>query len=220
MCFIFKISNSISMDMNYSLNKIGFWSALLSALLGLTHMLPQVLSEIKLIPNSKNLEILLLPTLFMAITFLTTMLCLHYAISREFKIWTAMGVVFSIVYFGSIALIYFDQLAQTYFLKLSKTFFEKIFLVDQNTLVLKVNILGYCFTSLSTFFVAFAFKKHKWLYRSLVWNGILLPFLILSFFYSIFYLALIFWIVSFPMCMIHSAVFFRYSISNTTKAKL
>ncbi len=206
------------MNTNYTLQKVGFWSTLLAALLGFTHLLPQVLSEMKFIPPPKNLLELFLPTLLLATTFLVAMLSLHYAALKEYKIWTALGVVFSVLYCGNVFEIYFNQLSAYHFETLEKGSIENNFVYDNYTFLLRVDLLGYCFISIATFFAAFAFKNNKWLYRALLWNGIILPFLILAFFYPIFYMAAIFWIVTFPMAMIYSAMFFRYSItipSNT-----
>ena len=74
-----------------------------------------------------------------------------------------------------------------------------------------IDCLGYFFMSLSTFFAAFAFRHlhHKWLYRALLYNGLLMPILVLAFFHPLLYYAGALWMITFPVAMIQAAKLFR-----------
>ena len=72
-----------------------------------------------------------------------------------------------------------------------------------------VDCLGYFFMSFSTFFAAFAFRKNKWLFRGLLWNGALMPVLVLAYFYPTFYYIGAVWMIIFPLAMINAAKFFK-----------
>ena len=69
--------------------------------------------------------------------------------------------------------------------------------------LMAVDCLGYFFMSLSTFFTAFAFSNVKWLFRGLLYNGLLLPVLVLAFFYPVFYYVGALWMITFPVAMMN-----------------
>lgn len=74
-----------------------------------------------------------------------------------------------------------------------------------------VDCRGYFFMSLSTFSAAFAFndEANKWLYRGLLYNGLLMPVLVLAFFFPVFYYVGALWMITFPLAMINAARLFR-----------
>ena len=84
-----------------------------------------------------------------------------------------------------------------------------------------VDCLGYFFMSFSTLFTAFAFQKEsKWLYRGLLYNGSLLPVLILAFFYPVFYYAGAIWMITFPLAMINAAKIFKNRTQSSLTMKI
>ena len=195
---------------NSSLSKIGFWSATLSVIFGFGYSVPQILSEIKIIPHPQDLFWLFLPSLFLAPAFLIAMICLHYSADKSLKIWTAIGVAFAVLYCADVSIVYFTQLTVVVPAQLKGQINEKqVLLFDRRTFLMAVDCLGYFFMSLSTFFAAFAFRKNKWLYHGLLWNGALMPVLVLAFFYPVFYYAGAVWMITFPLAMINAAKFFK-----------
>jgi len=202
-----------------SLNKIGFWSATFSVVLGIGYSVPQILSSLQIIPHPEDLFWLFLPSLFLAPAFLIAMICLHYAVDPEVKIWTAIGVAFALLYCADVTIVYFTQLTVVVPAQLKGEINENhLLLFDRRTFLMAVDCLGYFFMSLSTFFAAFAFKKNTWLYRGLFWNGALMPVLVLAFFYPAFYYAGAVWMITFPLAMINAAKLFN--IKPITKGKL
>ena len=54
---------------NSTVSKIGYWSATLSAIFGLAYSIPQILSEMKIIPHPQDLFWLFLPCCFLPLCF-------------------------------------------------------------------------------------------------------------------------------------------------------
>ena len=192
------------------INKIGYWSATLSVIFGFGYSVPQILSTMKIIPHPQDLFWLFLPSLFLAPAFLIAMICLHYSAGKNFQVGTAIGAAFAILYCADVSIVYFTQLTVVVPAQLEGQINEKqVLLFDRRTFLMAVDCLGYFFMSLSTFFAAFAFKKTKWLYRGLLWNGALMPVLVLAFFYPTFYYVGALWMITFPLAMINAAKFFK-----------
>lgn len=193
-----------------SLSRIGFWCATLSVIFGFGYSVPQILSELKVIPHPRDLFWLFLPSLFLAPVFLIAMICLHYSADLNLKVWTAIGVAFAVLYCADVSMVYFTQLTVVVPAQLKGQVNEKeVLLFDRKTFLMAVDCLGYFFMSLSTFFAAFAFRKTRWLYYGLLWNGALMPVLVLAFFYPVFYYAGAVWMITFPLAMINAAKFFK-----------
>ena len=193
-----------------SINKIGFWSAVLSVFFGLCYSVPQILSALKIIPHPQDLFWLFLPSLFLAPAFLIAMICLNFSVVSGLKIWTAIGRDFAVIYCTLVTLVYFSQLTVVLPQEYKGALDEKyLLLFEPKTFLTAVDCLGYFFMSLSTFFAAFAFRKNKWLYYGLLWNGALMPVLVLAFFYPVFYYAGAVWMITFPLAMINAAKFFK-----------
>ena len=204
-----------------SINKVGFATAVLSVIFAVGYFIPQILSAAQIIPHPQDLFWLFLPSLFLAPSFLIAMICLHYAASASLKIWTNIAVAFAVIYCADVSIVYFTQLTVVLPSQLKGQVDEKnVLLFDKRTFLMAVDCLGYFFMSLSTLFAAFAFRKNTWLYRGLVWNGALMPVLVLAFFYPTFYYIGALWMVTFPLAMINAAKFFRNDSRSKFKLSL
>ena len=192
---------------------IGLWSASLSLLFAIAYSIPQILSELKLIPHPQDLVWLFVPSLFLGPAFMVTMISLHYYVEEELKIWISIAVAFSILYTLCATIVYFSQLTVIIPQLLRNEIDEThILAFHTRSFLMAIDCLGYFFMSLSTLFAAFAFagdKNHKWLYRGLLYNGLLLPVLILAFFYPVFYYVGALWMITFPIAMFHCAGLFQ-----------
>jgi hypothetical protein len=207
--------------MHNSTNKIGFGAAVLSAFFGLAYSVPQLLSTAKVLPHPQDLFWLFLPSLFLAPVFLIAMICLHYAAAASLRIWTAIGMSFAVLYCADVTMVYFTQLTVVIPAELRGDLHEKqVLLFEKQTFLTAVDCLGYFFMSISTFFAAFAFKNSKWLYRGLLWNGALMPILVIAFFYPVFYYIGAVWMITFPMAMINAATFFKRDSRSKLKISL
>jgi hypothetical protein len=206
-----------------NLKSIGSWAAVFSAGLGIAYSVPQILSAVNLIPHPQDLYWLFTPSLLLAPAFLVTMICLHYAADSAFKLLTAIGVAFAVLYAADVTIVYFTQLTMVLPAQLENEVNEKqVLLFDRRTFLMAIDCLGYFFMSLSTLFAAFAFRgeKNKWLYRGLLYNGLLLPVLILAFFYPAFYYAGAVWMITFPLAMVNAARLFTNDSQLGLKLKM
>ena len=200
-----------------SINKMGFITAILSVIFGIGYSIAQILATAQVIPHPLDLFWLFLPSLFLAPSFLIAIICLHYAASASLKIWTNIGVAFVVLYCADVSMVYFVQLTVVVPAQLKGSIDEKnVLLFIPKTFLMSVDCLGYFFMSLSTFFSAFAFRNIRWLYQGLLWNGALMPVLVLAFFYPTFYYIGALWMITFPFAMINAARFFR----NDSRSKL
>ncbi|MBS1503690.1 MAG: hypothetical protein JST32_16590 [Bacteroidetes bacterium] len=197
--------------------ELGYWSAALALFFALAYSIAQLMSTFKLIPHPQDLFWLFLPSLFLAPAFLITMISLHYMADDGVKIWTTIAYSFAVLYTVCAGIVYFSQLTVVLPKELNGEVDERYVLIfESKTFLMAVDCLGYFFMSLSTLFAAFAFREHKWLYRGLLWNGALLPVLILAFFYPVFYYVGALWMITFPLAMINAMKFFVLG----SKAKL
>ena len=149
----------------------------------------------------------------MAFAFVVTIICLHYSASRERKIYTAIASAFAIVYCTAVTIVYFTELAvvipQLVRHKISD---EHLLAFKDGSFMVAVDCIGYAIMSLSTLFAAFAFKNvegNRWLYRSLLYNGLLTPVVIAAFFVPAFLVIGALWMITLPTAMINAAKWFR-----------
>lgn len=190
---------------------IGFWSAIVSMVLVLAYSLLQALTNMNFLTGIKESLWFFLPLLLLAPFFMLVVLSLHYSVSKENKIWTSISLTITTLYCGQIITLYimqfamlFEDLQQRHF-----TFYGGLF--DRDDFLLVIDALTYFFISLSALFLAIALKGNMWIYRALLWIAVLVPILLLSFFYPLLYFAGSIWIISFIMAMIQISFFFRVS---------
>lgn len=202
----------------YTVQKIGWWAATFSLLFALGYCVAQLLSTFTMLPHPHDLFWLFLPSLFLAPAFVVTMICLHYIAAPSVKIWTALGVAFALLYCADVSMVYFTQLTVVIPPLLKEEINEThVLAFHTKSFLMAVDCLGYFFMSLSTLFASFAFAHTgKWLYRGLLYNGLLIPVLVLAFFYPVFYYAGAIWMITFPLAMVNVArLFYHQSRSET-----
>ncbi|PWT77599.1 MAG: hypothetical protein C5B59_03770 [Bacteroidetes bacterium] len=194
-----------------NVHRVGQWSAMLSFIFALAYSVPQIFSELKWIPHPQDLFWLFAPSLLLAPAFMVTMICLHYGANEDEKIWTAIGVAFAILYCADVTLVYFSQLSVVLPRLIRSEINEDYVLAFRaKTFLMAIDCLGYFFMSFSTFFAAFAFiQSDKWLFRSLLFNGLLMPILVLAFFFPVLYYVGAIWMITFPLAMIQAWRLFR-----------
>jgi hypothetical protein len=95
---------------NSNINKIGLWSARSSVVFAIGYSIPQILSAARILPYPHDLFWLFLPSLFLASAFVIAMICLHYSVEENSKIWAALGVAFALMYAPLVSMVYFSQL--------------------------------------------------------------------------------------------------------------
>jgi hypothetical protein len=207
--------------MKSTINKIGSWSAYLSAAFGILYSIPQILSAVSLISHPTDLYYLFIPSLFLAPAFLVTMICLHYIINPEEKIFTAIAISFAVLYTAQVSLVYFTQLAVVLPMQLKGEINETHPLIfEGESFMVAVDCIGYGFMSISTFFASFAFANNtnqRWLYRGMLLHGVLAPFIIGSFFIPSLLAVGALWMITFPIAMINAGKFFNQGLTHGFK---
>src|SRR4051812_31537544 len=92
-------------------NKIGRPAAGFGAVFALMYSVFAILSLLKLLPHPYDLLWQFLPSLLLAFAFVITIVCLHYTVAEEKKIYTAVATAFAVVYCSCVSIVYFSQIA-------------------------------------------------------------------------------------------------------------
>jgi hypothetical protein len=194
--------------------RFGFWSAVLTALFSIGYITPQIIFMAFYTP-AKHWELtwLTAPSLFLAPSFVVLMVSIHFFVQNERKIWSLIGLSFTIIYAVLVSMVYYVQLglAIPHMIR-GQTEEIATFILEQNSLMITIDILGYGFMSLATLFVAFAFKDGKlqrWIRYLFIANGFLaFPILLQVYWPELVYIAGL-WTVTFIVPVILLAVLFR-----------
>jgi len=215
-----------------AVSRLGFRSALFATLFSVSYVVAQVAEWLGLLgsaggPESVStpfgLVVLLTPSLFLGTAFTILMVSVHYYVPAERKIWSHLGLVFTVIYAVLISINYYVQLTFVVPHLLDGTTdsvrLQPFLFVPFDSFLYSVDLLGYSFLSLATLFAAFAFTGSG-IERTVRWfllaNGVLLPFLALQ----IYYLPLIWvasaWAITFPGATIALAILFRRSAQSVS----
>ena len=204
--------------------KLGFWSAVLASVFSLAYDIGQLAEWLGLMGSGGGPEndstwyglvVLLVPSLFLGISFVVMMGSVHRHAPADRKIWSQTGLVFATMYGTLICMNYFVQLTLVapalYRGEISDSVRPFLFNVF-NSFTYSVDLLGYSFMSLSTLFAAFVFigpgleKKVRWF---LIANGLIMPFIALQTFYHPLIWGASLWAITLPGATISLAVLFR-----------
>jgi hypothetical protein len=208
----------------------GFWSAALATAFSLMYIVAQLAEWLGWLgsrggPESAStpigLAVLLTPSLFLGSSFLVLVVSIHQLASPDKRIWSHAAIVFGTAYAVLISMVYFVQLTLVA-PRLARGQIEGIavfLFVPFDSFLYAVDILGYSFMSLATFFAAKVFTG-KGLERVvrlfLTANGLLLPFLALQmYFHPLIWIAAL-WAVTFPGSTWSLAILFRRAATTAT----
>jgi hypothetical protein len=210
------------MTISPSTKRAGFWSAILATVFSTTYVVAQIAEWMGLLgsgggPESAStplgLVILLTPSLLLGPSFLVLMLSIHQLATAETKIWSHAAVAFGTVYTVLISINYFVQLTWVVpRLAAGRTEgIEPFLFTPFDSFLYSVDILGYSFMSVATFFAAMAIAGDglpRIVRMSLIANGLLMPFIALQMYvHSLIWIAAL-WAVTFPAATGSLALFF------------
>jgi hypothetical protein len=220
----FKQEKDIPMEAPRNVYKLGFWSAVLASVFSLAYDIGQIAEWLGLMGSGGGPEndstwyglvVLLVPSLFLGISFVIMMGSVHRHAPADRKIWSQTALVFATMYGTLICMNYFVQLTLVapaiYRGDISDSVRPFLFNVF-NSFTYSVDLLGYSFMSLSTLFAAFVFigpgleKKVRWF---LIANGLIMPFIALQTFYHPLIWGASLWAITLPGATISLAVLFR-----------
>ncbi|MCU0639974.1 MAG: hypothetical protein MUF59_08905 [Candidatus Krumholzibacteria bacterium] len=212
------------METPKSVYKLGFWSAFFAAFFSIAYVIGQLAEWFGLMGSGGGPEndstwyglvVLLVPSLFIGISFVVMMGSIHSQAPADKKIWSQTGLIFAIMYGTLICMNYFVQLTLVapalYRGEVSDGIRPFLFNVF-NSFTYSVDLLGYSFMSLATLFAAFVFtgpgleKAVRWF---MIANGLIMPFIALQTFYHPLIWVASLWAVTLPGATVSLAVLFR-----------
>lgn len=203
--------------------KIGYWSAFFATLFSLLYIIGQLAEWLNLFHSGGGPEnastpvgliVLMLPSLLLGITFPVMMVCAHYYVPRQRKLFSHLGVLFATAYSVLICMNYFIQLTLVvpHIIKGETASIQFLLFKPFDSFLYSVDILGYSFMSLSTLFAAFAFSnkgREKAVRAFMIANGLLIPFLALQNYYHFLIWGGSLWAITFPGTTLTLASLFR-----------
>jgi hypothetical protein len=209
--------------------RIGLWSALLASVFAIAYDIGQIAEWLGLMGSGGGPEndstwyglvILLVPSLFLGISFVVLMSCVHRQAPTERKIWSQIGLTFGTMYGTLICMNYFVQLtlvAPALYRGNVPSHVQPFLFHVFNSFIYSVDLLGYSFMSLSTLCAAFVFTGlgvEKTARRFLIANGVIVPFIALQTFYHPLIWVAALWAVTLPGATISLAVIFRRRLQS------
>jgi hypothetical protein len=174
-----------------AVGQLGFWAALVSTLLGIGYGLTVIVMvagmsktgsaaswtgiEAYLAAFKPILMLPLIPSLFLAPAFTALMVCVHYYAAPEKRIWSHLGLAYTLIYAGMAFINYIIQLVSVQRSLLSGETDGVAMLVHGNPHGIFWSLVSaYIFMNLAMLFAAPVFKGGKletWIRRFFLLNG-------------------------------------------------
>lgn len=210
-------------DISPSTKAVGFWSAVLATVFSITYDIGQIAEWMGLMGSGGGAEnpstpvglvVLLTPSLFLGSSFLVLVVSIHQLSSPDRKVWSHAAVAFATAYAVLISINYFVQLTWVApRLTAGRTQgIEPFLFTPFDSFLYSVDILGYSFMSVATFFAARVFTGRgleRVVRVFLTANGLLLPFIALQMYVHWLIWIAALWAVTFPGSTWSLAILFR-----------
>lgn len=191
---------------------LGKRASAITTIIVVVYGLLQILFEFKVIPRPGNLSWYFLPLLLLAPAFLIIMVCLDILAPGKLRRWTIPAWGLATINCMMMIMVYCSQPGQ---LNTSHYNWEtgglNLQVFSHHTSLVAVKYASYLLMSTSAFIIAFPLRKcsSKWHFSSLLINGLLLPLIIISYFYPDYnYLSSV-WLIIFPFTTFQTTGFFR-----------
>lgn len=190
----------------------GLWSAVIATVCAITYDVGQIAEWLGLLgsaggPHAMStplgIVVLLTPSLILGSAFLVLMLSIHQIAPVERKIWSHAAVAFATIYAALISINYYVQLAWVgpRLAQGRVAGMEPFLFTPFDSFLYAVDILGYSFMSVATYFAARALPGdgvERVARIFLVANGLLIPFLALQMYVHWFIWVAALWAITFP----------------------
>ena len=197
-----------------TVNKVGFWSAILSFVFGIGYVVFQLASFAGYPKPPWHLITLTFPSFWLALSFVVLMTTIHHHAPEEKKIWSHVALVFAIMYATLNATVYYLQMTLVVPSILNgQAGAVASFELTSGTFTYGADVFGYSLMELSMLFAAPVFvggrleQSIRW---SLIANGVLTPANLLMQNLPTFPIAAL-WAVTFPISTVLLAFLFRRS---------
>jgi hypothetical protein len=204
--------------MSNTVAKIGYWSALATTVFAVVYIIPQLIIGIEMPDTQLTLVAILVPSLFLAPSFLIMMTAIHYYANDERRIFSHIGLLFAVAYLVFVSIVYFTVLTVT-IPSMVRGEIEAIALLRYvpKSFMTGIDALGYASMSLATLFSAFIFGKTKleaWIKRLFIANGVITPIILLTQIYPMVAYAGAAWIITMPFSSFLVMLLFKKRISK------
>jgi hypothetical protein len=161
-----------------NLRKVGFWSAILSAIFSIIWFITfQLQDVIAPVPEWTNLAeyakafsplriLLVYPSLLLPLSYITMICCIHYSIQKEKRFLSLISIAIGILY-ASLASTNYNIQAVSMRKSLASGFTSgsELFIPDNPSSIFTALSNSYAYMAISMFFSSFVFdreKKHRW----------------------------------------------------------
>jgi hypothetical protein len=196
-------------------NRLGFWSALLTAFFCIVFTVAAVLTEAHLLSAPWDVVLTIAPSLFLAPSFLAMLVCVNARASPDRKIWSQLSVAFAGAYVPLCVAAYVVELfvVEPRVLRGAAAETALITLVRGDSVFNAIDGIGYMFMCLAGLLAAPVFGQTRletWIRRLLVANGVLaIPILLTYFVNRSFIWMAAFWSLTVTGSALLIAVYFR-----------
>ena len=199
-------------------SKIGLWAAVFTVIFGMAYIIALFATLAGLLKPPWDMAYEVLPSIFLAPSFLVLMIAIHNYVPEERRIWSNIGMAFAIIYTTIVSIVYFTVLSVVLPNMLHGTV-DKIYVLNwlPNSFLQNVDGIGYGFMSLAPLFSAFAFARigiELWARRFMIAHGIIIIGVIGSVFIPVFFAIAILWIITFPLFSITLLILFKKAASE------
>lgn len=194
--------------------QLGFWSAVLAALLSIIFTAGAVLGILGVLRSPWDVIVGEGASLLLAPTFVIMIVCVHYLAPDQKRLWSHTALAFALLYAALASIVYVVWLFVVEPKVISGESEEVApFLFEPGSFTQMVDGLAYTYMGIATLFAAPVFSRtrggvERWVRRLCLVNGALSVLVFLSYvFYSL--ILGIWWSFSFPALAIVLAVHFR-----------
>lgn len=204
--------------------RLGYWSAMLTALFCVLFTIAAVLTEARMLKAPWDVILPIAPSLLLAPSFLSMLVCVNALAPGESKIWSQLGVAFGCVYVPLCVAAYIVELfvVEPRVLRGSATETALLTLVRGDSVFNAIDGIGYVFMCLATLFAAQAFghtRLERWIRGLFLANGALAVPIFLTYFVNrSFMWGAALWSVTIAGSSILLALFFRRAATPPSQA--
>ena len=195
--------------------RLGYWSAILTAVFCVLFTVAAVLTEARLLPVPWDVILPIAPSLLLAPSFLVMLVCVNAVVSSERKIWSQLGVAFGCVYVPLCVAAYVVELfvVEPRVLRGATSETVLLTLVRGDSVFNAIDGVGYMFMCLATAFTAQAFEQNRlerWIRWLFLANGVLAVPIFLTYFDNrVFMWGAALWSVTITAAAVLLAIVFR-----------
>lgn len=193
--------------------KSGYFSSILTLFFGSLYILALLFSLMGYFPKPWDTFWQLLPSIFLAWSFMTTMAIVFKYKSDSASAWPIIGLSFAIIYATINSIVYFTELTVVIPKIIENDYSSlSLLLFEPGKFLFAINGLAYTLMSVSALFVSFSFKNQgsdwfpKW---ALFAHGIVGPFILGAVLWApLTYIGAL-WILTFPIMCIALMRYFK-----------